>query len=70
MAVKARHFVDDVDPHSIDGLPSFAGPQSEVYGGGFQTLVDVFLTLYQQCATGEMNAQKLAALQGIAHAGV
>ena len=70
MAVKARHFVGDVDPHSIDSLPPFAGPQSEVYGGVSQTLVDVFPTLYQRGATGEMNAQKLAALQGITYAGV
>ena len=68
MAVKARHFVDDVNPHSIDSLPPFAGPQSEVYGGVFQTLADVFPTLYQQGPTGDMNAQKLAALQGIADA--
>ena len=68
MAVKARHFVDEVNPHSIDSLSPFAGPQSEVYGGVSQTLVDVFPTLYQQGATGDMNAQKLAALQGIADA--
>jgi len=41
-----------------------------VYGGVSQTLVDVFPTLYQRGATGEMNAQKLAALQGITYAGV
>ena len=70
MAVKARHFVRDLDPNSIDSLPPFAGPQSEVYDGVSQTLVDVFPILYQQGATGEMNAQKLAALQGITYAGV
>ena len=70
LTVKARHFVDDVDPHSIDSLPPFAGPQSEVYQGVCQTLVDVRPALYQQGAIGDMDAQKLTALRRIAGAGV